>query len=76
MQQLTLQFDGFCEVAKTVNVPAAKERKPSLNAWLCQESRLFSHIAGESISRLNAICGTVAVVSSLVVISFAVIIGG
>lgn len=58
---------------KSVTKPS---RKISLVAWLQGESGFFSSFVGESISRLNAICGTAAVVFSFVMISFAVIIGG
>lgn len=75
MQQLMIPFPEFCEVAIQENVPATKEQK-TVGAWLQEESQFFSQFAGEKISNLNAICGTVAVVFSFVFISFAVIIGG
>ncbi len=76
MQQLTLQFDGFAPIGQSVDAPAAKEQKATVMSWLNQESSFFSSIAGESVSRLNAICGAVAVVSGFLFISFAALIGG
>ena len=64
-------FSG--RVGKSVTM---RPRKISVGAWLQGRSELFSELAGESISRLNAICGTAAVVFSFVMISFAAFIGG
>lgn len=75
MQQLTIQFPEFCQAAEPQDVPATTEQK-SFGDWLQEPSQFFSQFVGESISRLNAICGTAAVVFSFVMISFAVIIGG
>lgn len=53
--------------------------KPSCKiflGWLRKESSFFSKFAGETVTNLNAICGTAAVVFSFFIISFAVIIGG
>lgn len=63
----------FRGLVKSVTRPS---RKFSVGTWLREESPTFSALAGESVSRLNAICGTVAVVFSIVMVSFASIIGG
>lgn len=67
-------FQHFSEgLQKSVAKPS---RKISIGEWLRAESTTFSAVAGESVSRLNAICGTVAVVSGFLIISFAALIGG
>ena len=76
MQQLTLQFDGYAPIAQPIDAPAAKEQKTTVMSWLSQESTFFSMFAGETVTHLNAICGTAAVVFSFILVSFAVIIGG
>ena len=61
----------FSGLAKSVTRPSVK-----ISLWLREESPLFSAFAGESITRIHAICGTAAVVFSFGLMSFAAIIGG
>ena len=86
MQQLTIPFPEFCEVANSENVAATEEQRTvaeqlqaavaSVKAWLGKESKLCRLITGEKVSHLTAIYGTTAVVSGFLFVSFAVIIGG
>ena len=86
MQQLTIPFPEFCEVANSENVAATKEQRTvaeqlqaavtTAKSWLQQESKLCLLIAGEKVSHLTAIYGMAAVVSGFLFVSFAVIIGG
>ena len=70
-------YEAFQNVLESLQKSAAKpSRKISVGTWLREESPAFSALAGESVSRLNAICGTIAVVFSIVMVSFASIIGG
>ena len=74
--------DSDCSHAGNVVFPHWEQSIPTLGtraalqAWLGQSSPFFSSFAGVSVSRLNAIFGTVAVVSGFLLISFAAIIQG
>ena len=86
MQQLTIPFPEFCQVAGSENVTATKEQikeaaqieaaVSTAKSWLQQDSALCLLVAGEKVSRLTAIYGTAVVVSSIVLVTFAAIIGG
>ena len=58
---------------KSVTKPCSVK---TVGMWLQQPSQFFSSFVGEQVSRLNAICGTAAVVFSFAMISFAAVIGG
>ena len=75
MQQLMIPFPEFCQVANSENVPATSEQK-TLADWLQEPSQFFSQFVGESISRLNAIYGSAAVVFSFTIVFIASVIGG
>ena len=63
----------FQGLAKSVTKPSSKI---SVGTWLVRENRLFSAIAGESLSNLKALQGTAAVAFGFSMIFFAAIIGG
>ncbi len=63
----------FRGLVKSVTRPS---RKFSVGTWLVRENRLFSAIAGESLSNLKALQGTAAVAFGFSMIFFAAIIGG
>ena len=74
--------ESECSHAGNVMFPHWEQSIPTLGtraalrAWLGQSSPFFSSFAGVSVSHLNAIFGTVAVVSGFLLISFAAIIQG
>ena len=74
--QVSEIYKAFRHLTESLVKSVTKPSRRIFLGWLRKESALFSQFAGERVSRLNAICGTAAVVFSFVIVSFAVIIGG
>ena len=78
MQQLTLQFEGFADEMRQPETRGTAQRCQSSAepSWLQAENRIFSRIAGVSLSNLQTVQGSVAVVVSFLFIFTAALIGG
>ena len=77
MTQLTLQFEGYAdEVRQPETQETAKQSAKAPSAWLGEQNRLFTNLAGTPVSNLLVIRATIATVFTFSLMYLSALIGG
>jgi len=77
MTQLTLQFEGYAdEVRQPETQETAKQSAEATTAWLGEQNRLFTELAGTPVSNLLVVRATAATVFTFALMYLSALIGG
>lgn len=77
MTQLTLQFEGYAdEVRQPETQETATQSAEAPSAWLGEQNRLFTELAGTPVSNLLVVRATVASAFTFALMYLSALIGG